>query len=67
MTVKEVLTKYHKIVPFPVSIKRIQKAGLTPGEYLTRITNELETCDDIGCDSGRRFFDAIDKIKKSLN
>lgn len=50
MQCKEVLAKYHKMVPFPWTLPKISKAGYVPKEFLLDLGNELKNCSD--ADSG---------------
>jgi len=46
MTTEEVMTHYHKIVPFPITPKKIEAAGYNAIEYLIQIKQDLERCVD---------------------
>lgn len=43
---QDVFIKYHTILPFPWSIKKIKKANLNPSEFLIGFGRELEACED---------------------
>lgn len=46
MTMKEVLVKYHKLVPFPIALAKIKKAGREPEQYLKDLVADLNQCSD---------------------
>ena len=46
MKCKEVLDKYHKLVPFPISPEKIEATGYNVSQYLGDLSDELELCDD---------------------
>lgn len=46
MEVKDVLSKYNQIVPFPWSPRKIKKAGLNPTKFLTSLGRDLGECKD---------------------
>lgn len=46
MKVKEVIMKYHAIVPFPWSPKKIKKAGYVPMELCRNIGEDIGRCED---------------------
>lgn len=56
MKCAEVLEKYHRIVPFPLSIKRIKAAGYDPAKYLKRMAKDIRRCDDIENDKTAQDF-----------
>ena len=47
MLCKEVLEKYHKLVPFPISPEKIAMAGYDIGQYLKDLGESLRQCDDV--------------------
>lgn len=47
MLCKEVLEKYQKLVPFPISLKKIATAGYDVGQYLKDLGESLRQCDDV--------------------
>ncbi len=46
MLVNDVITKYHKIIPYPWTLRKIKKAGLDPAEFFIAIGRDLEKCED---------------------
>lgn len=46
MTIKEVMVRYQKKVPFPLSYKKIRAAGYNPKKYLKDISDAIKSCED---------------------
>lgn len=46
MTIKEVLDRYHKKVPFPLTKGKIEAAGYDAEEYLRELVSKVEKCVD---------------------
>ena len=51
MLVKEVIEKYHAIVPFPWTPKKIELSGLNPCELAIDVAEELFKCEDVQVDA----------------
>lgn len=47
MKCKDVLEKYHKLVPFPITPEKIATAGYDVGQYLKDLAGSLRQCDDV--------------------
>lgn len=47
MKCKDVLDKFQKLVPFPMTPKKIKAAGYDVGQYLKSIGKELSKCEDV--------------------
>ncbi|MBA7697195.1 hypothetical protein ES703_105855 [subsurface metagenome] len=63
MKVREVLVKYHQIVPFPWSDKKIKKAGLEPMELCREIGQEIGNCEDKDTPSAKAILDILKKLE----
>jgi len=63
MLVKDVLLKYHKIVPFPWSVSKIKKAGLYPTPFLLVFAKELQSCEDINTETGRQLIQILQEVE----
>lgn len=48
MLVKDVLEKFNKLVPFPLTLKKIADAGFDAEEYFKDMGEALRQCDDVG-------------------
>lgn len=46
MKIKQVLKKYHKKVPFPITSAKIKAAGYNVEDYIMSMIAELRSCDD---------------------
>jgi len=66
MTIKQVLEKYHKIVPFPVSLTKIKKAGQAPKQYLQNIVAELNQCSDADSCKSKKLLASLNETLASL-
>ncbi len=64
MLVKDVLKKYHAIVPFPWTLAKIAKAGLEPCNFFLEVGESLSKCTDIGTPAGLAVLEAINKLKQ---
>lgn len=59
MKCKEVLERYHRIVSFPMSIKKIKQAGYEPADYLKKLAADIRKCTDVENDrTAQRFLKA---------
>lgn len=59
MKCDEVLKKYHRLVSYPLSIKKIKAAGYDPARYLKRLARDIRKCDDVRNDRvAQRFLKA---------
>lgn len=63
MLVKEVLLKYHKMVPFPWSLPKISKAGYVPREFFLDLGNELKECEDMEHGLADDVLQSIDRLR----
>ena len=61
-TVKEVLTKYHKIVPFPITPAKIEQAGQPVTAYLYQIVTDLKRCTDANTPRAKKTIKSLDKL-----
>lgn len=66
MKVEEVIRKYHKIVPFPISPKKIEKAGFTVAAYLCQLADDLKQCEDKDEPRNKSLIDSINKATSEL-
>lgn len=55
-TVSQVIYKYHKLIPFPWTIRKIKKAGYQPTELLIKVGQDLNACDDADTDSATELI-----------
>lgn len=46
MKVKEVLSKYHEKIPFPLTASKIKKSGYNPSQYFVSLIEDLRKCED---------------------
>lgn len=59
MKCDEVLKKYHRLVSYPLSVKKIKAAGYDPADYLKRLARDIRKCDDVQNDKiVQRFLKA---------
>ena len=65
--VEDVLIEYHKRVPFPMTVKKIKKAGYNVTEYLLELTNAIEACEDIDEPQCVHFIQAINEVRQLAN
>lgn len=61
-TTKEILKDYHKIVPFPLTIQKIQRKGRKPFEYLTEIAQALSKASDANDPSTKKVLDTLSEL-----
>jgi len=47
MLCKNVIEKFNKLVPFPITSEKIKAAGYDVGQYLKSIGEELSQCEDV--------------------
>lgn len=59
MKVKDVILKYHKIVPFPWSPKKLKKAGYEPMFISKAIGDELGQCEDRDNPTAKAVLDTL--------
>ena len=62
MKCKDVFEKYHRIVSYPLSIKKIKAAGYDPAKYLKRLARDIRKCDDINDKAAQRFLKAAKRL-----
>lgn len=48
MLVIDVLKKFNKLVPFPLTLKKIADAGFDAKQYFKDMGDELRQCEDVG-------------------
>ena len=48
MLVKDVLKKFNKLVPFPLTLEKIAAAGFDAKQYFKDMGDELRQCEDVG-------------------
>ncbi len=46
MKVRDVLLKFHKIIPFPWTHRAIEKKGYIPKDFILKVIGELEESED---------------------
>lgn len=63
MKVKDVMVKYHKLVPFPWTPRKIKKAGYDPTHLILTIGRELERCEDINTPISVDIISLIHELK----
>ncbi len=59
MKVKEVILKYHAIVPFPWIPSKLKKAGHDPMEMCRSIGEEIGECEDKDTPSSKAVLDTL--------
>lgn len=59
MKVREVILKYHKLVPFPWTPAKIKKAGFNPTELLLQVGRELAECEDKDTPTAQALLDTL--------
>lgn len=59
MLVKDVILRYHKIVPFPWSPKKLKKAGFDPMELCRQIGQQLGECEDKDTPAAMAVLDTL--------
>ena len=59
MKVKDVILKYHKIVPFPWSPSKLRKAGKDAMEFCRQVGQELGDCVDKDTPSAKAVLDTL--------
>jgi len=64
MTVKEVMVHYHKIVPFPITPKKIEAAGYDTIDYLINIKQDLERCVDCDDLPAAKIIQAVSTLQQ---
>ena len=48
MLVNDVLEKFNKLVPFPLTLEKIADAGFDAKQYFKDMGDELRQCEDVG-------------------
>lgn len=48
MLCKEVIEKFNKLVPFPITPEKIAAAGYDVAQYIKNMGEALSQCDDVG-------------------
>lgn len=61
--VKDVIEKYHGIVPFPWSDKKIKKAGREPMELYRQIGQEIGECEDKNTPEAQAVLEILKKLE----
>lgn len=65
MKVAEVMKKYHKLVPFPVTVEKIRAAGFEPTSYLAEVSDALGGCSDFHKSPGAiKIAQSIDQVRQ---
>lgn len=59
MKVKDVILKYHAIVPFPWSPSKLKKAGKDPMEMCRQIGQEIGNCEDKDTPAAKAVLDTL--------
>jgi len=60
-TVKDVLEKYHKLVPFPITLAKVKKAGYKPEQYLRDLAADLNQCSDKKDGKSKKLIAALNQ------
>lgn len=62
--VRDVLLRFHKRVPFPLTAKKIKKKGLDVQKYLLEIANAVQECEDFEDSDFQEFIDNLNTLRK---
>lgn len=62
----EVIYKYNRLVPFPISPERIQAAGFNVIDYLRVLVYELSICENHSDPRIRRIVRKLQKTMKEV-
>lgn len=62
MKVKEVLQKYHALVPFPWTLAKIHRAGYDPKRFFIRMGKELSKCEDTASTLCQKVIQEVSKL-----
>ncbi len=66
MKCQEVLEKYNRIIPFPITWKKVQEAGYDdPTEYLKQIALEIKGCEDSNLPIAQEFLKLFKDLEKT--
>lgn len=66
MNVKDVLLKYHAIVPFPWTIAKIEKAGHKPSGLIVELGSDLLLCEDNKGKTCQKVIAMVNQLKAVL-
>jgi len=62
MLCKDVLEKFNKLVPFPITPEKIAAAGYDLDQYIKDMGESLRQCDDVGVHPrAKKVCDMIDE------
>ncbi len=68
MLCKDVLEKFHKLVPFPITPEKIAAAGYDVDQYFKDMGDLLRQCDDVGDHPrAKRMCDMVQKKLRMQN
>lgn len=63
MKVRDLLKKYHKLVPFPWTPAKIKKAGYDTAFFLVEMGRELENCEDKDSESAKQILEMLKDLE----
>ena len=65
MLCKDVIEKFHKLVPFPTTPEKITAAGYDVEQYIKEMGESLRQCDDFGVHPrAKKMCDMIDGLSE---
>lgn len=62
MKTKDVMIKYHKLVPFPWTPRKIKKAGFDPTPLMLELGKELGRCEDADLPGIKELMETLKKL-----
>lgn len=63
MLTKDVIVKYHKLVPFPWTPRKLKKAEYDPTKLLLEVGRDLERCEDKHTPEGKAILDILKELE----
>lgn len=63
MKTADVIYRYHGMVPFPWTPRKIKKAGYEPTRLLLDLGTELEKCDDAHSPTALELLNMLHELK----
>lgn len=67
MKALQVLERYYRKVPFPMTPPMIEAAGYDVGLFLYELIDELNQCEDRDLPQIKKTLVALDKLKKNIS
>lgn len=68
MLCNDVLEKFNKLVPFPITLEKIAAAGYDVDQYIKDMGESLRQCDDIGNHpQAKHVCDMVQKMSRTIN